>query len=175
MVWRQLKSCGFRAGPHWALLYAAAALALASCQSATRLEDSGSRPGWGFDAAQTQRLRLVYGIEGSDNIALSFECRPTSGQITASAFPGDRKGAVVRLRSGQEQLTMPPAETWAHGVESFVSDMQLSTDAPLLSAFEGRGELFALAPRPRSYPASTPEERGDIRRFFAACRPPLVR
>lgn len=161
-------------------------LLAAACAPDTPPDERGERPAasaaqqsfregriWAADIGADQ-AHLVYGTPETDDVELMLRCRPGGSAVDISFVRSNAESVDVwpftliagRARATYEGSTAP-TELGENAVivsatTSVVSDPLLAlSDAPTLTLEEsGRSVEMRL----------NPEQRGEIDRFFAACR-----
>lgn len=104
---------------------------LAGCTSPERLASDEGALSWGFGE---QPVRLLFGVEGTDNVAFGWICE-TDHVLVLS--PYDEPGDTLRLRSDDVQASYPLGPTRdAEGGEA-----RITSSDPVLRAFLKTGRL----------------------------------
>jgi hypothetical protein len=145
------------------LLAAAAVGLIQACADQRPLVSDEGPLAWGLGE---QPLRVLLGVEDTDNVHLGWVCDP--GGVTLISPYDEAGGAPLQLRSGSVEasyLLRPMQDVEGAEATTMLSD-------PVLQAFWRTGRLSEVAEGGGATPldARTSAERAAIDRFMTACR-----
>jgi len=152
-----------------------AAAWLAAGSSAAIAQPADADPlGW-FTESSGGRLELAYGEPDTDNIAITFFCRPGEGAVHVQIFsevPGDDERPMgsswetsFDLLSGATQGEYRAIATMTE-TGPLIADARIPVDDPVIQAFRRSGLLTA---HHNPISAETQRERRIIQLFLDTC------
>ncbi|HEY4029264.1 MAG TPA: hypothetical protein VGM25_02890 [Caulobacteraceae bacterium] len=127
--------------------------------------------GFGLDSNPDEGLKLVYGVEGTDNVTLMLECQPGSRKIAVIDFdhPDAQRGQALTLASGQTRSVLEPTLETNEEDGGMIVTGHVTPDLPALDGFRRSGRI-AVSVGSKGYMLSaTTTERLKIERFFSGC------
>lgn len=149
-----------------AIVGALAGLTVGSCMHQT--PDTVAGLGWTYQDDTGEGPKLAYGVPQSDTVVMMMTCQPGDRVVNLSLLGGSPHERLTLASNGRKQaFASTPVETPGAG-------QMVEASAPLAAAplaqFEETGRL-TLVSRGRQAPIdAAPAERGQVERFFQACR-----
>jgi hypothetical protein len=124
---------------------------------------------WHYLQTAEEGAKLAYGVADSDDVAAMFTCAPGSGQVRLEVH-GDAPGGLILSSQGVTARLDATAVEGMPGGGAPLMSTNLPADDNTLSRFAVTGRLLLVAGGHSAPLDTTGIDRGDVGRFFAACR-----